>query len=242
MPFDEFERSNSVDKFEDFNSYGIMVVWLDLLGTRRLRHQEMVTQLDNLLNIANKASSLGPIVGNTLIGTPQWLFQYAVVGDALVMTQKYDPKVKHAPQLALLRGALDVSKSLFELKIPHRAAVSVGKVRCKLDNRAAIVTGEAVLMAYYLESHIKAQGIFFDESCREFCNWYHNHSNKDLIIRRLGWKKYIATNPISRIRPSAMLVGAKGQALSIQKLCNENPRGKKIPRTRLLLKACSIES
>lgn len=201
----------------------------------------MALRLTELLTIAGQASSLGPIVGKKFYGIPQWRFQYAVVGDALVMTQKYDAKVKHATQIGLLEGAVMVSKALFEAGVPHRGAVSVGKVMCKLDNRAAIITGEAVLRAYFLESKIKTLGLYLDVSCEEFCRWYRVHTKRKLNFQSLkGWKSCLAVNPWSPIKAKGILVGTQGQQAALKEYCEKNKRGKKVFRTKTLLNACSL--
>jgi len=248
MTYDTYERSSADDKFEEFDADDIMVAWLDILGTRGLGHSSMVRRLDDLLQIAGQASSLGPLVGSTLVGTPQWLFQYAVVGDALVMTQKYDPEVTHACQFGLMKGVLKVSKALFENGIPHRAAVTVGKVRCKIDNRAAIITGEAVLRAYFLESRIKTLGVYMDKSCDDFAGWYRQymHSNpkgkKEIYFAPLGSRRIFVHNPsLVPIKASAIVVGRLEQHKAKRDYCSKFAKAKKVVRTSLLLRACGLD-
>jgi hypothetical protein len=232
MVDDKYIRSAAADRFQSFESDDAMVVWLDLLGTKDLSHKGIVERVDLVMGAAGKKSSVGRLYEDgTIVGTPQWTFQYSLVGDALVMVQKDGAEVNNAHRLSLLRGAAEISSILFSHGVPHRAAVFIGSVKCSINDRAAIITGRAIVDAYILESNLKTLGIFLDISCLPFIEWLTKHSKADLEVHDLEKAKPLTKRKCGGSVPKWMLLGLKSQKESLRQYIHDHPGTLKVPET-----------
>lgn len=166
MPdYDSYERSTAAAPFDSYSLNDGMIAWIDLLGVRSATHQQIVTAVKKLLELAAECSANGPIVGGVMVGTPQSVLQFSLVGDALILVEKNQPSTPAASKLALIWRVCELSSKLFENGLVHRGAVTFGSVDCFTVDGANVITGKGVVRAVGLESSIKCTGLFFDEKC-----------------------------------------------------------------------------
>ena len=166
MPdYDSYQRSTAVAPFDDYSLDNGMIAWIDILGVRSATHQQIVTAVKKVLDLAAEFSATGPIVNGVMYGTPQSALQYALVGDALVLVEKNQPDTPAASKLALVWRICELSARLFDEGLIHRGAVTFGAVECFKADGVHVITGSGVVRAVALESSIKCTGLFFDEKC-----------------------------------------------------------------------------
>jgi hypothetical protein len=171
-----FTRSHESPKFETFDRTDSFVCWIDILGVQNMNHQEIVSTVKQALKSASESSATGGIQGvgpsnfPVLIGTPQSAMQYSIVGDAIVLAEKFQPDAPAAATLGLIYRASLLSRFLFEDGLIHRGVITRGAVHCEKFDDTSVITGRSIVDAYNLEKNLKISGLFFDEATLNFIN------------------------------------------------------------------------
>lgn len=164
--YGRYERSTSPAPFDDYTLENGMVAWIDILGVRSASHQEIVSAVKKVLELAAEFSATGPIFDDgVFVGTPQSAMQFSLVGDALILVEKNLPATPAASKLALIWRVCRLSMRLFENGLLHRGVVTFGPIDCFKNEGVHVITGKGVVRAAALESTIKCSGLFFDEKC-----------------------------------------------------------------------------
>lgn len=188
LHYKRFFRSATAPSFESFDKNDTILAWIDILGVQRMNHQTIKSVVKDALEVAAECSSVGPIVSlggppncDVLIGTPQSVAQYTLVGDALLLVEKDSPETQAAATLGFIDRVCLASRILNELGYPHKGIITRGSVYCDRIDDTSLITGSGVVKAYHLESNLNAAGLFYDESLEPFLS---QRSNQ---IRRNNW-------------------------------------------------------
>lgn len=164
--YKSFQRSTQASKFTDYSYDDATIAWIDILNVRNKKHAEITAVMRRVLDLAAEATSTGLIFEDDVyVGTPNSAVQYAIVGDTVVMVEKYQPETRDAAKLALFYRASLFSKMLFANDLLHRGVIVDGPVDCFKKDHNTIVTGAGVIMAYTIESKINCSGLFIHDSC-----------------------------------------------------------------------------
>ncbi len=164
--YDKFERSSEASVFKNYSYSDATLAWIDILNVRTKSHDEISKIMRKVLDLAAEATSTGPIFNDGVyFGTPNSAVQYAIVGDTVIMVEKYLPDQRAAAKLALLYRASLFSKKLFENNFLHRGIILDGPVDCFQKDHNPIITGGGVVQAYTLEAQLKCSGLFIHDSC-----------------------------------------------------------------------------
>lgn len=164
--YKSFQRSTQASQFTDYSYDDATIAWIDILNVRNKKHAEITNVMRRVLDLAAEATSTGPIFDDGVyVGTPNSAVQYAIVGDTVIMVEKYQPETRAAAKLALFYRASLFSKMLFAADLLHRGVIVDGPVDCFQKDHNTIVTGAGVIMAYAIESKINCSGLFIHDSC-----------------------------------------------------------------------------
>lgn len=169
LGYSNYVRSITPGNFDTYDKPDISVCWMDLLGVRGMSHAQIVSVVTKALDLAAEATCTGPIHANgNLIGTPNNAAQFAIVGDALVLTEKDNSQVRQAMKLAFFYRVNILSRLLNEANLIHRGVVSTGDVKCFVHEGSSIITGAGVVKAAELEKNLKTAGLFYDDTWSQF--------------------------------------------------------------------------
>lgn len=164
--YKSFQRSTQASQFTDYSYDDATVAWIDILNVRSKPHSEITSIMRRVLDLAAEATSTGPIFDDGVyVGTPNSAVQYAIVGDTVIMVEKYQPETRAAAKLALIYRASLFSKMLFTNDLLHRGVIVDGPVDCFQKDHNTIITGAGIITAYNIESKINCSGVFINDSC-----------------------------------------------------------------------------
>lgn len=164
--YKSFQRSTETSQFLDYTYDDATIAWIDILNVRKKPHSEVTAIMRKVLDLAAEATSTGPIFEDGVyVGTPNSAVQYALVGDTVIMVEKYQPETRAAAKLAVLYRASLFSKMLFANDLLHRGVIVDGPVDCIQKDHNTIITGAGVITAYNIESNINCSGLFVHDSC-----------------------------------------------------------------------------
>lgn len=175
LSYTTFQRTGNSNRFTPFQRTNAFVAWIDLVGVRRMNHQQIVTAVRNALDAAAESSANGmlypqPAGNGIMLGTPQSAIQYSLVGDALVVVDKDQPDTPAAAAMAFLYRISVLSMLLHRFGYLHKGAVTTGDVSCDSIDDIIVITGAGVVKAYGLESGIKTVGLFYDQDVGNLIN------------------------------------------------------------------------
>lgn len=169
LPYQQYIRSVTPGTFDVFDNPDFSVCWIDLLGVRSMPHTQIVSTVSTALDLATQATSTGPVDQNgNLIGTPNNAGQFAIIGDALVLTEKDQPTVRAAAKLSFFYRVNILSRLLNERGLIHRGVITTGEVKCFQHEGSSIITGAGVVRAAELEKKLQTAGLFYDETWTQF--------------------------------------------------------------------------
>ncbi|MBL7670767.1 MAG: hypothetical protein JNM39_09790 [Bdellovibrionaceae bacterium] len=207
LGYKKFVRSTAPNEFQEFDKPNVAIGWIDLLGVRDFNHDQIVNAVEVALQSGVEGSCTGPVDQNGILyGKPNTATQFCLVGDALLVVEKDQPKTQAAAKLAFYYRMNLLSRFLNERGLIHRGVLTSGPIKCFAFEGTSLITGGGVLKAAMLEKTLKVAGLFYDESVVSFLG-----SRAPQMTRQ---SVYVPFSTLTNFNSTALAPGLAGACFS----------------------------